>query len=81
MPSEDGNAGSSQASDADKQANLPPQTAMLDRPDRPEPESSHDDAASTQSSLTQHNGAYAFSSAGHIDFARPSSPANREEVC
>lgn len=80
VPTKDEKAGSSQASNTDKQSNLPPQTAVLDRPERPEPESSHDDASSAQSSLTQQAGTFAFSSAGQIDFARPSSPANGEEV-
>lgn len=77
LPSLDEEAGSSLTPDADKQTNLPPQTAMLDRPERPEPESSHRDAADTQSSFTEQSGDVIL---GHDQFARPSSPANKEEV-
>ena len=80
IPSLDKEAGPSQSPDADKHSKLPPQTAVLDRPDRPEPESSHDDAADMRSNLTQQTGAFAWSRDEHHDSARPSSPANKEEV-
>lgn len=80
IPSRDEEAVPSQSPDADKHSKLPPQTAVLDRPDRPEPERSHDDAADMHNDLTQQSGAFAWSRGEHHDSARPSSPANKEEV-
>lgn len=82
LPSVDEEAGPSQTLDEDKQSKLPPQTAVLDRPDRPEPESSRTDgAADRQSRFTEHSAKVLLSTAGHDQSARPSSPANKQEVC